>query len=213
MRALVTVAWREIEERRMLFAAAAAASLLPFLVNVVPWLPRHGDPAHPFVEMRQDRAVALDVAQLTEELGDREAECDGLVDFAIRGVGLDAVVFPQQVFVGLQRAIAGAVVQEDDAWPAGDEPATIVAGHARLAEAVQRLADDALGGQFLELDGGGGGIIRADQTIALVPALQHAGRLGAQDGVDSAQLPADFPSHLEQQSTQRSAWLCRLGGG
>jgi hypothetical protein len=52
---------------------------------------------------------------------------------------------------------------------------------------------------LVEFEGGGLRIVRADQTVAFAPALEHGGGFGAQNGVDAAELPADFPGDFEEQ--------------
>jgi len=89
------------------------------------------------------------------------------------------------------------MVEENDAGPAGDEPVAEVTGHAGIAEAIEGLADEAFGGSFFEFEGGGVGVVGADEEIAVLPFFYHGGGFGAEDGVDAAELPADFPADFE----------------
>ena len=83
----------------------------------------------------------------------------------------DAVVLPQQVLVGVDVREAGAVIQQDDARPAGDQPAAVVAGDALRAQLIERLADEPFGGLLLEFHGRGLRVVGADQAVAVAPAL------------------------------------------
>lgn len=164
----------------------------------------YGDAAHPFVEMGEDALSREDMGEVAEEFGDGEAEGDDLIDLAIGGDGGDAVVFPHEVFVNVEARIACAVVEEDDTGSAGDEPVAVVTGHAFVAEFVEDFGDVTFCGAFFELDSGGGGVVGPDEAIAVAPMVFCDGGLGAEDGVDAAELPADFPCDFEEQGL---CWL------
>jgi hypothetical protein len=105
---------------------------------------------------------------------------------------------PHQVLVVPEVREARAVVEQDHARPAGDEPAAEVTRDALRAQPVERLADDAFGRALLELQRRGRRVVRADQAVAIVPAIDHAVGLGAQHGVDPAELPANFPADFKE---------------
>ena len=106
-------------------------------------------PIHSWKWARIGRSFTIDV-KIAEKLGDGESEGDHLVHFAVVGRDLDAVVLPHQVLVVVETAIAAAIVDEDHARAAGDEPAAEVAGHAGVFQFLQRFADRAVGGLLLE---------------------------------------------------------------
>ena len=169
--------------------------------------PRHRDAGHPLVKMRQYRPSLRHVRQLAEKFCHGEPERDDLVDFPVAVRHGDPVVLPQQVLVVIEVRKARPIVEQDHPRPAGDQPTAEVTRDPRRAQPVERLADDSFGRALFEFQRRGRGVIRADQAITIVPALDHAVGLGAQDGVDPAELPADFPPDLKEQRR-----LCRGRG-
>src|SRR5205085_9480517 len=131
--------------------------------------PRDRDAAHPFVEVGQDRAVLDDAGELAEELLHRESESDDLVHLAVGGVDGDAVVFPEQVLIRVEGRVAGAVIEEDDPRPAGNEPAAEITWETIFLELLERLADRPVGGLLLELDRRRLRVVRPDQAVPVTP--------------------------------------------
>ncbi len=135
---------------------------------------RDGDAGHPFVEMGDDRRLAAELgAQGREEFRDGETERDDFVDFPVARDGGDEIVFPEEVFVGIKLRESAAIVEQDHPRPTGDEPAAVMAADAHVAQAIQRFADDALGGLFFKFQGGGVGVVGTDEAVAFAPALEH----------------------------------------
>ena len=125
------------------------------------------------------------------------------------------MVFPDEIFVGGQALISCAIVQKNDVGAAGNEPASEMAGDARIAQFVQSLANEAFGGAFFEFEGGGGWVVWADEKIPIAPAFEHCRDFGAKNGVDAAELPADLPAAFKEQGglVGRPGWWRGRGGG
>ena len=67
---------------------------------------RDRNAGHPLMEMRQDRPIAGSVFQVAEKFRDGEAERGNFIHLAIADDGADAVVFPEQIFIGVEPVIS-----------------------------------------------------------------------------------------------------------
>jgi hypothetical protein len=70
---------------------------------------------------------------------------------------------------------------------------------ALIPKGVQDVAHEPCGLHLLEFGLGGLGIVGTDETIATAPVVHDAWYLGADNGVDTAQLLADFPCDFEEK--------------
>ena len=82
-----------------------------------------------------------------------------------------------------------------------------------IAQAIERFADEPSVGCSSNSTAAVRGVVRADQAIAIAPALEHRRGFGAQDGVDAAELPADFPGDFKQHRRLVRRLRRRRGGG
>ncbi len=154
-------------------------------------------PAHPFVEVREHRAVRGIGQRLAGRLNDLPAggaEHDRLHVIPAAGNGIHAVAVPQ-LEEKLPLIVAVPEVHQNDLRPSRNGPAPETAGQI------------ALGGDFAQ--GFPAGFVRflkfgvvpeigAEQVIILAVMLHGFKGLAADDGVNAAHLVADFPAYFKE---------------
>ena len=153
----------------------------------------------PFVKLRDDRALVVErVGQRFKELSQQVSERHAVVGFDIAIGVVDVAVGPERVAVFVELVGGSGYVDEQHARVTGDEPAPVMDFHAGSAERFDGRAKGRAQFEFLEFDVGFVLDIRSDEAVPIAPIFGGDSRFGAEDGVDSADLIADFPCDFEE---------------
>src|SRR5690606_674105 len=136
---------------------------------------KNGQPAHPFVKMRDQLLVAAEADNFVNEQLGQVTESDDLVEKGIVSRCADTMVFPQEIFYHMECFLFHYIgIEKNDAGLSRDEPFGIMNVVAALSKNGGRLSEyvfDVI--QQLEFGGDVFLYIRTDKTISPRPAIHR----------------------------------------